>query len=249
VTAPGGLTHDAFLGGRVRAWQPANGYRAATDPVLLAASIPARAGDRVLDLGCGAGVATLCLAARVPGIAPVGLELQPDYALLARRNADEAGLDFEILDGDVRTPPPALTRQSFDHVMANPPWFDDGPAARDSGRATARHEAAPLGAWIEIGTRRLLPGGTVSLILPATRLADLLTGFDRRLGSVIVKPLCPRTGRDAARVIVRATKGGRAPLRLAAPLVLHRGATHERDAADWTDAAEAILRHGAALAL
>jgi len=56
-------TEDALLGGRVRLLQAKVGYRAAIDPVLLAAAIPARAGQRVLDLGCGAGAASLCLAA------------------------------------------------------------------------------------------------------------------------------------------------------------------------------------------
>lgn len=52
------LTQDAFLNGRVMALQPRDGYRAATDPVFLAASVPARTGQNVLELGCGAGVAS-----------------------------------------------------------------------------------------------------------------------------------------------------------------------------------------------
>ena len=40
-------TADTLLGGRVRFAQPASGYRAAIDPVLLAAAIaPERAGAR-----------------------------------------------------------------------------------------------------------------------------------------------------------------------------------------------------------
>ena len=75
---------DRFLCGRLRLLQPRKGYRAATDPVLLAAACPATSGDRVLDLGCGAGAAALCLGLRVPGLALSGLELQPGYADLAR---------------------------------------------------------------------------------------------------------------------------------------------------------------------
>ena len=83
----GELSTDAFLGGRLSIMQPIRGYRAAADPVLLAAAVPARAGDAVLELGCGAGVASLCLGQRVPGLIQFGLELQPAYAALARRNA------------------------------------------------------------------------------------------------------------------------------------------------------------------
>ncbi|MEL6264223.1 MAG: methyltransferase, partial [Pseudomonadota bacterium] len=62
------MTHDRLLGGRVGLTQPRQGYRAATDPVLLAAAVPAAAGETVLELGIGAGAAVLCLAARVPGL-------------------------------------------------------------------------------------------------------------------------------------------------------------------------------------
>jgi tRNA1Val (adenine37-N6)-methyltransferase len=44
-------TFDAFLGGRITLEQPTKGYRAGVDPVLLAASVPARAGQSVLELG------------------------------------------------------------------------------------------------------------------------------------------------------------------------------------------------------
>ena len=58
------LSCDAFLGGRLRIWQPRAGYRAGIDPVMLAAAVPARPRQSVLELGCGAGTASLCLAAQ-----------------------------------------------------------------------------------------------------------------------------------------------------------------------------------------
>ena len=60
-------TEDRLLGGRVTVFQPTGGYRAAIDPVLLAAAIPANPTDRVLDVGSGTGAASLALAARVEG--------------------------------------------------------------------------------------------------------------------------------------------------------------------------------------
>jgi tRNA1(Val) A37 N6-methylase TrmN6 len=56
---PEEITTDGFLGGRLTIAQPVAGYRAAADPVLLAAAVQARPGQAVLDLGCGAGVASL----------------------------------------------------------------------------------------------------------------------------------------------------------------------------------------------
>lgn len=245
----GEFTTDAFLGGRLSIAQPAKGYRAAADPVLLAAAVTAKAGQAVLELGCGVGVASLCLGWRVADLRLAGLELQPFYAALARRNATANGQAFEVHEGDLAAMPPALGAQSFDHVIANPPYFGDGSGtpARDPGRETSQREATPLAEWIGAGLRRLRPGGWLTLIQSADRLPDILAALGRDAGSVTVLPIAPRAGRAANRVIVAARKGGRAPFRLAAPFVLHDGVAHLRDGDDYTTAARAVLRQAAAL--
>jgi tRNA1(Val) A37 N6-methylase TrmN6 len=244
------LTCDALLGGRVRLWQPAEGYRAATDPVLLAAACPARPGERALDLGCGAGAAALCLAARVEGLDLHGLELQPGYAALARRNAALNGVALTVHEGDLAAPPAELRARLFDQVIANPPFFDAAaPASPRRDRDTARR-AAPggVGAWIDAGLRRLRQGGWLTVIHRAERLPEMLAELDGRAGEIAVLPLIPREGRPAQRVIVKARKDSRGPFRLAAPLVLHAGPAHLADGDDASPAADAVLRRGGALA-
>lgn len=240
----GDLTDDRFLCGRLRLWQPARGYRAATDPVLLAAACPARPGESVLDLGCGAGAAALCLAARVPELRLAGLELQPDYAELARRNAARNGIALEVAEGDLRQMPATL-RRDFDQVICNPPYYPAGGTPSPlAARATAMQaEAVPLGLWVEAAARRLRPGGWLTLIAGADALPDLLSALGK-LGSAAVLPLAAREGRAAKRVILRARKGGRAPFRLLAPFVLHHGASHDGDRESYTEAANRVLRMG-----
>ncbi len=242
------LTEDGFLGGRLQILQPRKGYRAGTDPVLLAAAVPAQAGQSVLELGCGAGVALLCLAVRVPGLVLCGLELQPAYADLARRNGGLNGHALEVVDGDVAAMPAALRARRFDHVLLNPPYYPHGTgtAAADPGREQALREALPLAAWLEAGLRRTRPGGTLTLIAGADRLADVLANL---AGALTVLPLTPRTGRAATRVIVQAGKGGRTPLTLLWPLVLHEAARHEQDGEDHSPQAQALLRDAAYLPL
>jgi tRNA1(Val) A37 N6-methylase TrmN6 len=246
---PDELTDDGFLGQRLRILQPRQGYRAATDPVLLAAAVPAHSGQSVLELGCGAGVASLCLAARVPGLRLAALERQPAYAALARGNASRNRIDLTVVEGDLAAMPDDL-RRPFDHVIANPPYFatGDGTPADDPGREAAQREDTPLAVWIDAATRRLAPGGWLTLIHLAARLPDVLAASDGRLGSLSVLPLAPRLDRAASRVILRARKGGRAGFRLLAPMILHDGTTHDGDRDSFSAEARAVLRDGADLA-
>jgi tRNA1(Val) A37 N6-methylase TrmN6 len=205
----------------------------------------------VLELGCGVGTALLCLGRRVPGLVLHGVEVQPAYAELARRNAEENGIAAEIHGGDIRAMPAPLRGMQFDHVLMNPPYFVENSAmrARDAGRDAANREAvgAGLGAWVDAGLRRLRPGGRLVLVQRVERLAEILAGLGERGGSVEILPLVPREGRPAGRVLVRARKGGRAPLMLLSQLTLHQGEAHVSDGDDYTDIARGVLRHMAEL--
>ena len=241
------LSDDKFLCGRLRLLQPLKGYRAATDPVLLAAACPAEPGQSVLDLGCGAGAAALCLGHRVPGLALAGLELQPSYADLARRNAERNGIAVDVHEGDLARMPKPL-RRDFDHVIANPPYYHAGGSPSPvAARAKAMQVETPLADWVVAATRRLRPGGWLTLICGADGLPQVLAALAPKLGSAAVLPLAARDGRAALRVIVQARKGGRAPFRLLAPFVIHEGPAHDGDRESYTPAANAVLRDGADL--
>ncbi len=244
------LTRDAFLGGRLTLLQPVSGYRAGIDPVLLAASVPAKAGQTVLDLGCGAGAAALCLAARVPGLTLWGVELQAEYAELAARNAALNDAPFTVVQADLTFLPEDIRHMGFDHVVANPPYYRAGAhsPARDAGRSTALGErSTPLSEWIAVAARRLAPKGYLHMIQRVDRLPEMLSGCEGRLGSLEVLPLASRRGRSSDLVILRARKGGRAAFRLHAPCVLHKGERHGQDGDSYSDRISAVLRDGSAL--
>ncbi|MEL6700121.1 MAG: methyltransferase domain-containing protein [Pseudomonadota bacterium] len=236
------LSHDAFLGGRVMAWQPKRGFRAGIDTLLLAAAVPAKADQTVLELGCGVGVASMALAARVPAQV-TGVERQPDYAALAARNG------VEVVNADLATLPHDLRQRSFDHVMINPPYYDRTRrlAATDTGREDALAEDTPLDVWMQVAAQRLKPKGTLTVIYKTPRLDHLLAALPPSLGSRRILPLQPRTGRDSHLVLLRARKDGKDPLRLHAPQKIHAAARHEADKPDYTPEIEAVLLDAAAL--
>ncbi len=244
-------TEDRLLNGRVRFRQPADGYRAAIDPVFLAAAVPSGGPWSVLDLGCGVGAAALCLLARLPDAQVTGLEVQPQLAALARDNAALNGgaRRFEVVEGDLADrsllTSGALDRDSFDEVLCNPPHHPaEMTAAPEPAKAKAtREEGAALDDWVEAALTHVRRKGAVTFIHRADRLDDLLAALRGRAGGIIVFPLCPKPGRAARRVLVRARKGVRAPLTLAAGLILHA------DDGRFTPAAERVLRDGHGLAL
>ncbi|NUH65751.1 methyltransferase domain-containing protein [Sulfitobacter sp. S0837] len=242
------LTCDAFLGGKLHLWQPrrGRGYRAGVDPVLLAASVPAHAGETVLELGCGAGAAALCLGARVPGLELTGCELQTAYADLARRNG---GAGFEVVEADITAMPLHLRDRQFDHVLANPPYFDRAASvqSRDPGRERALGEATPLRDWVRIAAKRLKPKGQAHFIHRAERLPELLAALPHEMGSIEVQPLSPRPGRHPELILLRARKNGRGAFQLYRNLVMHQGPRHLRDGNSYVPKIEAVLRDGAPL--
>ncbi len=242
------LTRTELLGARVTCLQPAAGFRVAIDAVLLAAAVPATAGETILDAGTGIGAAALCLTARVPGATVTGLDVQGDLVTLATENAALSGLDHRaaFICGDLLSPPPDCPEDAFDHVMANPPYMKAGAGQvpADPAKALATIEgAAKLRAWLIFCGRRVKPGGTVTMVHRHDRLGEVLAGFQQFAGPIAVLPLVPKTGAAAKRVLVQGTRGGNRTIRRLRGFVLHEAGRK------YTSAAESVLRDAAPLLL
>lgn len=231
---------ETFLDGRVKIAQPETGFRSGLDAVMLAAAVPAGAGQTALELGAGAGTASLCLAARVPGLFLVGVEREESLAVLARGNASANRLDCTFITADIFALP-ADWKRDFDQVFANPPFHGAGQASPDPARAAALMDEGRLSDWLRLGLQRTVSGGFFTAILRADRLNEALAALPAK--GVCVFPLWPRDGEGPKRVIVQARKGSNAPFALLPGLVLH-----QQDGS-WTPAAEAVLRGASALAL
>jgi tRNA1(Val) A37 N6-methylase TrmN6 len=203
---------------------------------MLAAAVPARTGDSVLELGSGAGTASLCLAARIPDISVTGAEIESDLVRISNQNAtaNRMGDRVVFVTVDVMDLPLDMKRD-YAHVICNPPFHSgDGDQSPDAARAIATHDDGSLRAWLDVGVKRTASGGTFTAIVRADRLGETLAALPQ--AGLRLFPLWPRAGQAAKRLIVQMRKGSRAPLELCAGLVLHE------DDGSYTNEADLVLR-------
>jgi tRNA1(Val) A37 N6-methylase TrmN6 len=246
------VTDDAMLGGRLRLLQPRRGHRFGHDAVLLAASVPAKDKEHFVEFGAGVGAASLALLARVPGARLSMIEIDPALADLAAQNvarngfADRARVIVLNASAAARAfSAKGLSASCADHVFMNPPFHDESHRASPDSMKRRAHMASRrlLTRWVAAATRLLRAGGTLTVIWRADGLPSVLEALARKFGSVAILPIHGKDGGDAIRVIVQAVKGGRAPLKLVAPLILNG-----KDNRPTTEA-ETVMRDLAPLAL
>jgi len=240
---PDEVTNDAILNGRVRVRQPARGYRVNVDTLLLAAAVEAKPDMRLMEAGCGVAAALLAVAVRSKNTKLVGVERDQNIASIARENVAMNAMSdrVEIVTGDVLEK--ATNVGVFDGVFFNPPFDEDGQGRPPSPERRYAHvNEASIDAWIAALADRLTGGAALTLIHRGTKLGAILAALDGRLGGAEVIPLRPRAGEPAKRVIVRARKGSRAPLKLYAGLELH-----DVSGAKYAPETDAILKGEAVL--
>ena len=214
---------DAFMDGRLRLVQSRTGYRFSIDAILLSQFVTIKQGDGLIDLGTGCGIIPLLLLLTKPVRHALGLEIQPELADQAVRNAKYNGFfdKMEIIIGDIKHPP--LGDSSADVVVCNPPYRkkDDGRINPDPQRAIARHEIlVSLDDILRTARRLLRPKGRLSMIYPVVRLADLMVGMrGYDLEPKRIRIVYPDLQSEAKLALVEATLGGQGGLTIYPPLI------------------------------
>jgi tRNA1Val (adenine37-N6)-methyltransferase len=223
------LTDDALFNGRLRLWQPREGYRFSVDAPLLVwfASRFGRVRAAV-DLGAGCGVVGLGLLAANTAATAAGVEIQPDLARLAEQNAARNGLADRYLSlardmGQLRDE--RRWRGAFDLVVVNPPFWPraHGHLPESEQRRVACHEVAiDLDGWVHAAGGLLRPRrGRLCAVFPARRLGALLAALKAHgLTGETLLAVHPREGVPAELVLISARPGVRDRLTLEPPLVL-----------------------------
>ncbi|MGH1407786.1 MAG: tRNA1(Val) (adenine(37)-N6)-methyltransferase [Rhodomicrobiaceae bacterium] len=229
------FTDDEFLGGALKIYQSKSGFRSGIDAVLLAASVPTYGRNhetmRVLEAGSGAGVVSLAVAKRNDTAVVEGIEIEQENVDLARKNISRNDLQdrVQIHLGDLCEPITklenlGLKRNSYDFVIANPPFYNEGETRVSSNPLRLRARRAlvdDLENWVRFLTAMAAPKGVFSMIHRAERLDDLFKLLHGRFGGLRVLPIYSKENCAANRVLIQGVKGSRAPLKLLPGLVLH----------------------------
>lgn len=248
TTAPESMPEsreDVFFRGAFKALQPASGgHRSGSDALLIAASLPENARGELADLGSGAGVAGLAAVASNPDLRATLIEKNPvmvDFAkrtLRLRDNLKYAGR-LRVLQADAtlsgnKRAEVGLHENSFDHVIMNPPYNHEGQRPSPDLLRAEAHVMGLFGldAWMRTAVAILKPGGTLAMIYRSEKIGEVYACCQGRFGGIVIVPVHSRADEAAGRILLRMTKGSRAPLSIMPGLIMHDSAGKPTPAAD-----------------
>ena len=231
-------TIDAFLGGKVRLKQSDNTFKGTSDSVLIAAAVPAKLGETILDVGTGNGVISFCLNARINDLNFTGIDCQSAVLDLAKENAGLNRVEFTPVLADITLIPSPIHGKQFHHVVTNPPFYTEPHRRKDPRQAIACHQSISLTDWLKFCLRHVRAKGSLTLIHRTEALPEILSVLSGRIGSLELFPISSKEGEPATRVIVRGRMNSHKPLRLYPPLIMHTRNGKR------TEVAEQLLRNG-----
>lgn len=234
-------TLDLFLNGKVQARQHPKGYRSGTDAVLLASIITNPKQGMCLEIGCGVGVASLCLAARLHNMHIIGLEKREDLFNLACENAKLNKFptsSFQPVLGNILTH--KFTKQ-FQVVFANPPYYVNTEQKKEfTLKEMGNMETdATLKDFITFAFKNLKNHGYLYIIQSSERLQEMMQYFTlKHWGNIEIFPIYSYNNKPATRFIVKAKKIGNNISKI------HNGIIMHNTDKTYSNSAISILKHG-----
>jgi tRNA1Val (adenine37-N6)-methyltransferase len=213
--------------GNLKILQKKKGYRFSIDSILLAHFVRLGEAHKVVDLGTGSAVIPIILATKVESAEIWGVEIQEELAEMAKRNVVMNHLQsrVHIMKADARSLADRMPSEEFDIVLTNPPYrkMRSGRISLQREKAIARHELeGSLDDMAKIAFRLLKPKGSLYLVYPAVRIADLITclrGND--LEPKRMRLVHPKMGKGAQLTLVEASKRGGPGVEIHPPLFVH----------------------------
>lgn len=214
-------TVDEFLGGKVLLKQSKKGLRATSDAVLLAAAVPVKAKETLLDVGAGNGVIGLCVNAR-KNCFITALECQKNLVETIQQNAQLNHTQIEVVEHNLFLSKDIIKGQLFQNVVTNPPFYDNtGRGRKNDEQRLAYRSEFDLKKWLDYCLKHLKSGGSFTMIHRPEMLGEILSALEPKLGAIEIFPVQTKQNQPATRIIIRGILGAKTPLKLHPPLVMH----------------------------
>ena len=240
------ITENSFLDGKLSLFQPIKGFRAGLDSVLLAASVNAQSGEKVLEIGSGIGTVLFCLMNRISGLEATGIEIMEEYHSLSLINAKRNKINANLILGDFFTYE-NLKKKIFDQIFFNPPYY---PVSnyKISGHklldiANIEHPGI-LKKMLNFALKRCKPYGYITLIHRPARISDILSILKNEAGDIKILPIVSSNSKNASRMIIRARKSAKGDTKLLNPLFLYKDSKKMGPKKKYTSEIQNILRNG-----
>jgi tRNA1Val (adenine37-N6)-methyltransferase len=207
--------------------QKKDGFCFGVDAVLLANFADIKKGDRVIDLGTGTGIISVLLAGKTEAEKVTGLEIQPQVAEMAERSIKLNNLEsrVNIVCGDIKNTVQHFGASSFDAVVTNPPYMNNGGGLVNptDSLAIARHEImCTLEDVIKASSKLLKPGGRFAMVHRPDRLVDII--FLMRTCGIepkFIRFVHPSPYKKANILLIKGTRGGKPQLKMMEPLYVY----------------------------
>lgn len=213
-------TRDRWHNGQLWLTQPADGFRATSDAVLLAAACPDQA-KQVLELGVGAGAVMMIMAHRMPSAHFTGIDKDADMLDLCASNAADNGFTsrLSLIHADITSLEPDAR---WDHVVMNPPFNDPHSSLSPDQQRRQSMAADFTMPWIACASAALMRRGGLTMICRADQLDRMLAALSAHdFGEVVVRPVHARLDKPALRVLIRARKGMTGAMILLPPFLIN----------------------------
>ena len=240
------ITEDSFLDGKLSLFQPKKGFRAGLDSVLLAASVNAKPGEKVLEIGAGVGTVLFCLMNRISGLEATGIEIMEEYHSLSLINAQKNKINANLILGDFFTYG-NLKKEIFDQIFFNPPYYPvSNYKISDNKLLEIAHIEYPgiLKKMLTFALKRCKPYGYITLIHRPSRISDILSIFKNMAGDIKILPIVSSNSKNASRMIIRARKSAKGDTKLLNPLYLYKDSKKMGQKKQYTFEIQNILRNG-----
>lgn len=223
---PGERLDDLHTKG-YRILQKTDGFCFGMDAVLLADFAKISKKEKVLDMGCGTGVLPILMEARTDGGQFTGLEIQEEFASMARRSVALNGQDerIQIVQGDIKEASLLFGNDSFDVVVSNPPYMVGGHGIEnpDSRKAIARHEVLVRLEDLIRETKKVLKNkGRFYLVHRTYRMAEIIHLLvEYGLEPKRIRFVYPYADKEPNILLIEAMKGAKSRIKVEPPLIVY----------------------------